>query len=191
MDNKVRTFIALEIAEKSRQQAFTLEQKLMETEADVRWEPASKFHITLKFLGEIPNPEVYEICRDVAAVAKRHHPFMFCLKGVGAFPNVEKPRSVWMGVDDEGRQAITELAADVDRVMQQRGFPRELKPYFPHMTLGRIQRISPKLGDLSARIRQYEAYDAGKTFVRHLTVFASKMARSGSNYTVLSTAELS
>lgn len=189
MDDKIRTFIGLEIGEKSRQQAFELGQKLSQAGAVVKWEPAHKLHLTLKFLGEVPNVEVYSICREVQKAVKGLAPFPFCLKGAGAFPKVERPRSIWLGVD-EGREALIRLAQQVDVAMQRLGFPRELRPFVPHLTLGRVQRTTVELADLTRLIRQYDASDAGKTFVRHVTIFASQMARTGSQYTVLATAPL-
>ena len=189
MDQKIRTFIALEITEKSRAQAFQFEQMLAQCGALVKWEPQKKFHITLKFLGEIPNVEVNDVCVEVQRVARELPPFVFGLKGAGAFPNVDKPRSVWLGVD-EGREAVIRTARAIDAAMQRMGFPRELHAYIPHMTLGRIKGVNPQLALLSEKIRQYPAIDMGKTNVKHLTVFASQMARSGSTYTVLATAPL-
>ena len=189
MDDKIRTFIGLEIGEKSRQQAFELGQKLSQAGAIVKWEPAHKLHITLQFLGEVPNVEVYSICREVQKGVEKVAPFSFCLKGAGAFPKVERPRSVWLGVD-EGREEVTQLARRVDEAMQKLGFPRELRPFVPHVTLGRVQRTTEELGDLSRLIQQYNATDSGKTFARHVTIFASQMARTGSQYTVLATAPL-
>ncbi|MDO4585424.1 MAG: RNA 2',3'-cyclic phosphodiesterase [Planctomycetia bacterium] len=189
MDDKIRTFVGLEIGEKSRQQAFELGQKLAQSNAVVKWEPAHKLHVTLKFLGEVPNVEVYTICREVQRAVRGIAAFPFCLQGAGAFPKVERPRSVWVGVD-EGREALTQLARRVDEAMQGLGFPRELRPFVPHVTLGRVQRTTAELADLSRLIQQYDAADVGKTFARHVTIFASQMARTGSQYTILATAPL-
>ena len=187
MDYKIRTFIALEVAEKSRQQAFALGQKLAASEAGVKWEPAHKLHITLKFLDEILNPEVHEVCRLVQNTVRGTAPFSFELKGAGAFPSAAKPRTVWVGVN-EGREQIIQLAQKIDEAMQTMGFPRELRAFQPHVTLGRVKTVSPALGELSRLLEQYENIDTGKTFARSVTVFASQMARSGSTYTVLATA---
>lgn len=189
MDAKIRTFIALDITPKSRPLAYGLSQKLMEAGADVNWEPQEKMHITLKFLGDILNPETVDICRLVQQTVAPFAPFVFRLCGASAFPRVDKPRTVWMGVD-EGGDEITALARAIDAVMQTQGFPRELRRYTPHVTLGRVQRTTPALADLSRLIEQYDAYDGGKTFAQSVTVYASHMARTGSSYTVLATAPL-
>ena len=189
MDPKIRTFIALDITAKSRPLAYGLSRKLAESGADVKWEPQEKLHITLKFLGDILNPEVAEICRVVQRTAAAFSPFMFRLCGASAFPSVEKPRTVWLGVD-EGRDEIIALAKAIDAAMQAEGFPRELKPFTPHVTLGRLQHATPALAELSRMITQYDAFDAGKTFARSVTVYASHLARTGSSYTVLATAPL-
>ncbi len=189
MDPKIRTFIALDITPKSRPLAYGLSQKLAEAGADVNWEPQEKMHITLKFLGDIPNPEVYDICRLAQQAVAPFAPFMFRLCGAGAFPRVDKPRTVWMGVE-EGSREISEIANALDAAMQTRGFPRELRKYAPHLTLGRVQHATPVLAKLTELIQQYDAYDGGKTFAQSVTIYASHLARTGSSYTVLATAPL-
>ncbi|MDO4550390.1 MAG: RNA 2',3'-cyclic phosphodiesterase [Planctomycetia bacterium] len=189
MDAKIRTFIALDITPKSRPLAYALGQKLATSGALIKWEPEEKFHITLKFLGEIPNSEIYDICCLTQQTVADFSPFIFRLCGVSAFPSIQKPRSVWLGVK-EGKEEITALARAVDAAMQTRGFPRELKPYTPHLTLGRLQRFTSAVNQLSQMISQYDTYDAGKTFAQHITIYASHLARTGSRYTVLATAPL-
>lgn len=189
MDFKIRTFIGVEIGDKSRVQTGNFARKLMEPGADIKWEQPHKFHVTLKFLDEIPNEEVNDICLRIQRAVRDFPPFTLGLCGTGAFPSIEKPRTVWVGVN-EGREEITELARRVDEAMQAAGFPRELKPFTPHVTLGRLKRANAALTDLSALLAQYEKIDLGKSFIRHVTVFASHMARSGSSYTTLATCPL-
>ncbi|MDO4630665.1 MAG: RNA 2',3'-cyclic phosphodiesterase [Planctomycetia bacterium] len=189
MDFKIRTFIGVEIAEKSRNQTGNFAKKLMDLDVDMKWEPVHKYHVTLKFLDEIPNEEVNDICVRVQRAVRDFPSFTLGLRGAGAFPNIEKPRNVWVGVH-EGREEITELARRVDLAMQEVGFPRELKPFTPHVTLGRLRRATPGLADLSEKLAQYDNVDLGKSYIRHVTVFASHMARSGSSYTVLATCPL-
>ena len=189
MDYKIRTFIGVEIGEKSRVQAANFSKKLQDLDADIKWEPPHKFHVTLKFLDEILNEEVNDICVRIQRAVKDLPPFTLGLRGAGAFPSVAKPRNVWIGVG-EGREQITEAARLVDLAMQEIGFPRELRPFTPHVTLGRVKRATPALADLSELLTQYENIDLGKSFIKSVTVFASHMARSGSNYTVLATCPL-
>jgi len=189
MDYKIRTFIGVEIAEKSRNQVAKFAQKLQEPDADIKWEPPHKFHVTLKFLDEILNEEVNDICLRIQRAVKDLQPFTLGLRGAGAFPNIQKPRNVWVGVA-EGRKEITEVARRVDCAMQEIGFPRELRPFTPHVTLGRVKHATPALADMSDLLAQYENIDLGKSYIKSVTVFASHMARSGSNYTVLATCPL-
>lgn len=189
MDFKIRTFIGVEIAEKSRIQTGNFAKKLMATNSDVKWEPPHKYHVTLKFLDEILNEEVNDICLRVQRAVQDFPPFTLGICGAGAFPSIEKPRTVWVGVR-EGREEMIELARCVDRAMQEAGFPRELRPFSPHVTLGRLRRVTPELADLSQLLEQYDNIDLGKSFVRSVTVFASHMARSGSSYTTLATCPL-
>lgn len=189
MDYKIRTFIGVEIGDKSRVQAQAFVKKLMDADADIKWEPSHKFHVTLKFLDEILNEEVNNICLRVQRAVQNVPPFVLGLYGAGAFPSLEKPRNFWLGVN-EGRDEITNLARIIDAAMQEEGFPQELKPFVPHVTLGRVRRAGQELSEISGLIRRYETIDLGKTAVKSVTVFASHMARSGSSYTTLATCPL-
>ncbi|MBE6427892.1 MAG: RNA 2',3'-cyclic phosphodiesterase [Planctomycetaceae bacterium] len=189
MDFKIRTFIGVEIAEKPRLQTGNFAKKLMLPQTDIKWEPPHKYHVTLKFLDEILNEEVNDICLRVQRAVQDFPAFTLGLCGAGAFPSIEKPRTIWVGVK-EGKEEIIELARRVDRAMQEAGFPRELRPFSPHITLGRLRRATPGLVDLSQLLTQYQNIDLGKSFIRSVTVFASHMARSGSSYTTLATCPL-
>ncbi|MDO4570160.1 MAG: RNA 2',3'-cyclic phosphodiesterase [Planctomycetia bacterium] len=189
MDIRIRTFVGLEVCDKSRAQAAALAQKLAANCGGVKWEPEHKYHLTLKFLDEIPNEEVHDICSLVQSAVRDFPSFVFNLQGAGAFPSVEHPRNVWLQVR-EGRENVCELAQKIDLAMQNIGFPRELRPFSPHVTLGRVRSRNAETENLSQLLKQYDAFDAGKTLATRVVVWASHMARSGTSYTILATAPL-
>ncbi len=65
-------------------------------------------------------------------------PFGLEIRGVGAFPNPQRPRVVWAGVGD-GSETLQGVATRLRQGLSSRGFPTELRPFVPHLTLTRIR----------------------------------------------------
>lgn len=100
-------------------------------------------HLTLRFLGGISQSNIPMVADSISEVVKRYVPFNLSIGEPGAFPNFERPRVLWIGVGgDTG--PLMRLQEDVEEAMSQLGFPRETKPFSPHLTVARIKDgISP------------------------------------------------
>jgi len=109
--------------------------------AGLRAQKAETIHLTIRFLGEVPDPE--PVAAAAAEVAARHAPFDVSLKGVGAFPDPRRPRVVWVGLG-EGEEAAAALARDIEASVVALGFPAEERPWSAHITLGRFRDRPPK-----------------------------------------------
>lgn len=104
----------------------------------VRWTRHENLHLTLKFLGDVPEGRVDAIATALRSLAADHTPFEASFKGFGAFPSSRRARIVWASVG-AGAEEVRALAADVDAALEPLGFGREGRPYVPHATLGRIR----------------------------------------------------
>ena len=104
----------------------------------IRWVPQQNVHLTLKFLGETPEESIPQIEAALESVCLGHRAFDLALEGVGAFPSVNRARTLWVGAG-EGAEALTALAEDVEFALQQLGFEREKRPFHPHATVGRAK----------------------------------------------------
>jgi 2'-5' RNA ligase len=67
--------------------------------ATVKWVEAENLHLTLKFLGEVPEGQIAAITETLSAIAQATLPFTFAVKGVGGFPDLRRPRVLWVGVE--------------------------------------------------------------------------------------------
>jgi 2'-5' RNA ligase len=94
-----------------------------------------QLHFTLAFLGEQPESAVAPACAAAAAV--RADAFALRLRGAGAFPNLNRPRVLWIGAD--GAQPLCEMAAALRRELLQRGISLDEKPFRPHLTIARMR----------------------------------------------------
>lgn len=186
---QIRTFIAVDVAEEVRQQAGQLIETLRRVDDTVKWVDPQNMHLTLKFLGDVPQGEVTAVCQAVAEAVADQGPFAMLLKGAGAFPSIARPRTVWLGVV-QGREELCSLQVAIDRALKKLGYPKETRRFEPHLTIGRIRRGGPALAELSQRLREQQAYEAGETSVGEVVVYASYLDRTGPTYQAMSRAAL-
>ncbi|MCX7826067.1 MAG: RNA 2',3'-cyclic phosphodiesterase, partial [Verrucomicrobiae bacterium] len=109
----MRLFIAVDISEAVRQAVAAKQSQFKQANADVAWVKPENFHLTLKFLGEVPDGELADIKAALELAATSHAAFDLELRGMGCFPERGAPRVVWAGVG-RGRDALKALAREVE-----------------------------------------------------------------------------
>jgi 2'-5' RNA ligase len=146
-------------------------------------------HLTLKFLGSTA-PENAGLLADILEEsANSFYRFVVELGDVGAFPNLRKPQTIWLGV--ERAEPLILLAEEIDRAVSSLGFEREARPFRPHLTLGRVR--SPRgLRDLSQALLTPAEQPAVPTSwaVNEIELIRSELRPSGPVYTTLHRANL-
>lgn len=189
MKQLVRIFIAVEISSRSVPQIEKLIYRFVAAGADVKWVESGLFHITLKFLGDVEQTDIVEVCRAVQKAVQDIPPFEIRVMGAGAFPNTKMPRTIWLGLD-QGTEELTTLFQAVEKAMVAIGFAPEIKQFAAHVTLGRIRKPNAALKDLGELIEQAPRYDAGKSYITQVDVMASELTRKGPIYSVLAVCPL-
>lgn len=177
----IRTFIAVETDESIRQAASRLIDRLRTAGADVKWVAACNMHLTLKFLGDVPEKDIPQVGRTVELAVAETPAFELEIRGLGAFPHPGRPQTIWLGTGSGGPE-LAALADQVERALEPLGFARERRPFHGHLTLGRLRRPSPAIKALSRMIQDQAAIEIGRTAVRELIVFSSQLAPSGPVY---------
>ena len=136
----MRLFVAVNLPEDTRRSALAATRTLRESRLPVKWLDQDALHVTLKFLGEVEKQGVEAIGRALTDAVRAVKPFDLGLGGLGAFPDSERPRVFWLGV--EHHPALELLANDVERALSPLGYLSELKPFQPHVTLGRAKKTA-------------------------------------------------
>jgi 2'-5' RNA ligase len=137
----MRTFIAIELTEEMREVLARAESHLKYAGADVKWVDKANIHLTIKFLGEITDTKADEVKALLDRIACETKPFDLSLKDIGAFPKIEYPKVLWMGIGNGESESIA-LAGNIDSALFNIGFPKETRPFAAHLTIGRVR--SPK-----------------------------------------------
>ncbi|MBM3889321.1 MAG: RNA 2',3'-cyclic phosphodiesterase [Verrucomicrobia bacterium] len=185
----MRLFIAVDISEAVRDAVAATQSQLKLANADVAWVKPENFHLTLKFLGEVPDEELDDINAALDLAAAPHGAFEMEMRGMGCFPDRGVPRVVWAGVG-EGRDALKGLARDLEEAMAALRFAREKREFAAHLTIGRVR--SPRGADRLRRHVDAELETVfGRSTVDQVRLYKSTLAPGGSIYEVLGAAKLS
>lgn len=187
---KTRTFIAVDALDAVQVAALTAIDLLRGVGHDVNWVGPDNLHWTMQFLGDLSDQDLAEVCLRVPRAVARHEAFELSAEGVGAFPSINKPRTIWLGAG-QGADRLAALHASIDDALAPLGFRRESRPFTPHVTLGRVGRTGHAGPEVVERLTTLADFDGGVMEVAEAIVYASDLSRDGPTYTVLARAPLS
>jgi RNA 2',3'-cyclic 3'-phosphodiesterase len=182
-----RLFIAVEPPEPVRRRlaAMALELRRAAGRAadEIRWVPAENVHLTLQFLGAVPEERLAAVEGAVRAAAAAARPISLEVKGAGGFPNARRPRVVWAGIAGDVA-AVGALVADLGRRLAPLGFPPEDRPFSAHLTLGRAREGRGAPGIAGALASAAEAAGTPWRAV-DVVLFESHLSPRGPRYEAL------
>ena len=186
----IRSFISVPITSQISSSAKRIIQKLKPLDSGIKWVPLDNLHLTLKFLGEVDNTEVHDVCKCIRRVTDSVDPFELQFAGTGAFPNSDRPRILYAGVADPSGELVR-MVTGLERELADLGFKPEPRDYTPHLTLGRTRSNSGRAGDaLIAEMRQLGDVELGEMVVEQVQLMASFLDKAGPTYQVMDTIDL-
>jgi len=178
----VRIFVALEPPREVCEAVATAAARLLRGLRGARLVPPANLHVTVRFLGPVDADRVPAVMAALRAAADGVGPGGARVQGLGAFPSPQRPRTVWAGVND-AQATVGALEEAVSDRLEVAGFPRDRRPFHPHLTLARFRR--PPRAALADAFARAETADFGALPVRALTLFESRLAPDGARYCVL------
>jgi 2'-5' RNA ligase len=138
-------------------------------------------HVTLKFIGEVPEAKLNAI-RNALAGVRSDESVRIDFRGLGFFPNEKHPRVFWAGIEASPNLKI--LAAGIEQATGKLGIPREKRAFSPHLTLARFE--PPRLAEqLRAAIQEHAGRDFGSLRTSQFHLIESKLKPSGAEYTTV------
>jgi 2'-5' RNA ligase len=182
----LRCFVAIDVSSEVRA-AVTVAQARVRTQApdaDVRWTDREQIHLTLKFLGAVPEERVQAVSSSLEAVVADASPIDLAAAGLGAFPSLRRPRVLWAGVS-AGIPELTALAAAVDGALAPLGFSPEPRAFSAHLTIGRVR--SPRgARALAPALEGAGAAEFGSWTASELVLYESRLRPAGALYVPVS-----
>jgi RNA 2',3'-cyclic 3'-phosphodiesterase len=188
----IRVFIAIELPLPIQNSIDSIISQLKTQNLKaVRWVSAKNIHLTLKFIGEIPAQNINSINTVLSETATNFKPFDLDISGIGAFPNLHRPRVIWLGLN--APPALSEMQKAIEKGCRSINVLGDDKPFSPHLTIGRIVRDSnpQDLQPIESIISHQNISTVGTLLVKSICLFKSDLNPTGSVYTRLSTFPLS
>ncbi len=188
---KLRLFLAIDVPAPQQDAIEQLQSQFTLPAEEVRWVASEEngHHLTLHFLGDVPELEMVAICRNLQKVTTKIPKFTMALEGVGGFPNLRRPKVLWVGVG-EGTTELTQLHQVTGDALEEQGrYRREERAYTPHITLGRLNSDVDEEA-WGKEIQKLADWQGGSFTVKEVLVMSSELRRDGPIYTVMGRAKL-
>ena len=186
---KIRTFVAVEFSEDVKEEISNIQARLKRELGNLKWVPKRNLHLTLKFLGDVEPERIPEIAQGLSAAVQRFKPFSLGLGGLGAFPGMNKPKVIWMGLTI-GRRELVQLQKAVESELVIQGFSKERRPYHPHLTLARSRR-NTNLLTVGQILDKIEVQPTDTELIQSVKIMKSDLRPNGPVYTCLEKISLS
>ena len=194
----MRIFIALDIDDAIRGRISRFLDGGRGFAPDARWVRPESLHVTLKFIGEKPEPAVEQIKLALGRIREGAVEMNF--RAYGFFPSAKAARVFWIGL--QAGPQLAALAAAVEETMASLGIPKEDHAFNPHLTLARGSGVSGSGGSASPRQQKGDrtnhsflklqeklaalpALEFGAMTARQFFLYQSQLSPKGSKYTKL------
>lgn len=177
-----RVFIAIDVNPDVRERLSLVQRRLVSTGAHLRLVDPPNIHVTMKFLGDIPERVLEEVRSAVQKTATTAAPYDIVVHGLGAFPSMRHIRVIWAGIR-KGREETLAIQRELDRNLAKLNFKPE-KDFIPHLTIARVKSGVAK-DKLAAILLEMSDADFGRSRVDAIELKKSKLTPNGPIYSTL------
>jgi len=171
----IRLFVAIPLPETVRRRLAGLCSGVR----DVRWVAEENLHLTLRFIGEVEEPQAVDIAAALHGV--RGGPFPLALTGVGHFESGRRVRVLWAGVEPSA--ALTMLQERVESALRRAGVPPDSRRFTPHVSLARLKAAPPRR--VGTWLEAHSLFRTEPFLVERFVLFESYLAHSGAIHSPL------
>lgn len=186
MPDLIRAFIAIKLPEFVLVKVVEVQNLFKSKGIHITWVKPEKVHLTLKFLGDIEPSDVELIVSAISECTKHNDPANLFVKGAGVFPDLRRPRVLWLGIGGDIQKLIAFQKNLDERLFDASNgrFKPEERPFKGHLTIGRIKdKINSD--SLINALRQIGLTETGAFKADALHLIQSRLTSSGPVYTTL------
>lgn len=179
LPSKVRAFIAIRLDAAVEAAVAGLITRLRTSEDGIRWVKPSNFHLTLFFLGPaVARERLAPVAQALDEIAMATAPFEVEAHGTGTFPNMARPRVIW--IELRGPELVS-LASRVSEAAERSGFKADRRKYEPHLTIGRVRSLK-SWGAVRPILEEETRHSFGISRVDRIVLYRSELAPGASIY---------
>ncbi len=165
----------------------SLIRELRDASRGLKLVSADHIHVTLKFLGDTEDGLVPEIVSAMREASAGIAPFALAVRHTGGFPDLSRPRVLWLGL--EGAEPLARLARALDEHLRALGFGPETRPWSAHLTVARV-RDPRSLGRAQEILRSHAADTFAEARVEEIRLKKSVLRPQGPEYTTVESVRL-
>jgi 2'-5' RNA ligase len=184
---RFRLFVAISVPDAVRNEMIRVQCELqpLVPRGAVRWAKPEQFHLTLRFLGDVPVERVPALQETVNAVCLGSPALCLRAQGVGFFPNARSPRVIWAGVDDDENR-LAELQEKIESAVRPFTAEQGGEDFAGHVTLGRFKQFNRlEIRELTTRAETMKDRQFGEWTAREIEIIRSELSPAGARYTLL------
>ncbi|MDJ0520588.1 MAG: RNA 2',3'-cyclic phosphodiesterase [Planctomycetota bacterium] len=193
MKHLVRTFVGIRCGRAVRRRMHAAAMDLRGGDASLKVPAFEDIHLTLQYLGNTPQEDIAPIGEALEEAVEGFGPIDVVYRGLGAFPNAQRPRVLWAGVEDPtGEDRIGALVQAIGRRLRRIGYRPEKRAFHAHVTLARVHRRPPErvFEALAASEARPEEMDFGAETLSDLKLILSDPGHRPYHYIDLTTVSL-
>ncbi len=182
MPDRIRAFVALRLSDEVEQAVADFIDSIRPADnphGSIRWVRRANLHLTLRFLGDRVAASTLEtLDRELLRIATTTSPFAIDVRGTGAFPNLRRPRVLWVGL---ASTEMIEVAQRIEQSAVESGLMPEPHAYSPHLTIGRIRDLAG-WSELRPAIEAAAGRDFGRSPAHSTILYRSLLGSASATY---------
>ncbi len=186
---KIRTFIGVYASQKINSNVARLIERFGAFSREVHWVYEDNLHLALNFVGDIDDREIPEFCNDATEFISKFEPFDLVLSGLGGYPSLEEPNSVWINAQ-EGGDEMALISREITKFLRDWSLGKSRFDFAANMTIGRIKKGSQCPNELAALLHRFRNHDAGSCLIDRVKICSSTFEGGRPHYASMATIEL-
>ncbi len=183
---QIRAFLAIEVPEELKLKIYKVIKEFKKIDANVKYVELENLHLTLKFFGDIDEEGLDVLSDKISSVVSEFDEFKVNVKGCGAFPNTNRIKVIWLGLEND--EFVKKLHDELDKEFVRLGFDKDRK-FSTHLTIGRMKSAKGK-AEVKSTIENFSDVEIGEMNVDRIVLKKSTLTPQGPIYEDLEIFEL-
>ena len=176
--SQLRAFLAIDVDEDLKAKMYKIIKEFRQIDANIKYVELENLHLTLKFFGDIDTEGIDLLSSKIEGVVSNFDKFTVKVKGCGAFPNENRIKVIWFGLD--GDETVKQLHDELDKEFVKLGFDKDRK-FSTHLTIGRMKSAKGK-NQVKSTIEEFRDVEIGEMTVDRIILKKSTLTPQGPIY---------